>query len=258
MSKILNDHNGGVSQAVFMTHFHELQRLEKAKKEVEDKIKAQKKRAKEDGIVLKDFETIRKELKITEEERIARHNRLISYRRFLSIPSANQMQYVEETQLRMEDMTEEERRAHWRNEGLQAGLGGKNRDECPHNLETEAAGLWMEGYDEGQAKNAPKKKTADKDNVTEFPGARKTGNAAQDALNAGAVKRSGRGRPKKVRPEPEQAPEPEEEAEEQAAPVAEEPPAPDESDSPVEEAAPNPGDDDDDWEKAAPPSNTVN
>lgn len=247
-NRILNGHNGDVSKNTILSHYTAIRDLEKKKKEIASKITAQKKAAADDGVDVKDLMKVGKELLITEAEQIERENRMIWYRRCLGVTIGEKQQFVEDTPLRMEDMTEEERRAYWRDEGLKAGRAGNNRDTCPHQLESEAAILWMEGYDEGQAANAPKKGGK----VVDISSAKK--NEAQEALNEGAKKRSGRGRPKKVKPEEQAPPAPEEES----APAPDEEKAQDPEGASEDDAWDNEPSDtssqttDDDWDAAAP------
>lgn len=154
-------HNGDVTENTFFHHFREWEDLQRQKSAIAGKIGQLKKRMKDDGIVVKDFEEVLSLRAMTVEDQVASFNAQLSYMNFMKMPIAAHMQFIDQFDDET-NMTDEQRREKWDNEGYVSGRAGLNRDVCPHDPNSEAGRLWMAGYDRGQKENAEpiKKKSA--------------------------------------------------------------------------------------------------
>lgn len=193
MTRVLNDHNGGVTSNVFHHHVKALADLKKQEKAIRDKIKLQKKQAVDDGIVVRDLNWAVEQADRPVAEQIQEYNRRISYLRFLKSPVGTQATLIDDFD-GVTSMTDEQRAQFWHDEGYQASATGKNRDVCTHDPNSEAGRKWMEGYQTNQDELAQGIKKGPKPEAA----AAEPKNAAQEALVEGAKKR--RGRPPKNKP----------------------------------------------------------
>lgn len=247
MGKVIDDTgNGGVTEKVFFDVERELDSLERQSASLRAKRGALKKRATDDGIDWDDFIWSRKQRAKPAAEQLRSEQRRLAYRKFLRLSVADVMtvgtEIVDETGL-----TDEQRHKKWSDEGYVIGISGKSMDLNPHDPNSIAGRMWIEGWREGQAKLGEKIK---KKNEAEAAAASGKTPSEKSAAGVAALKegagsatvtpitegKRGRGRPKK---QPEEAAKP---------PV---------DDSPVQTAgaiadAPAGGVTDDEWAAAGP------
>ena len=158
--------NGGVPEAVFQRHLTERLRLQKQANDIKAKQKAAAKVAEDDGISVKSMDLALKLAAEDPNEVIRRQNEVGQYLRFMRAKVGEQMSMIDE----MPDtskMSDTARAQKWRDEGWQAGLLGKNREDCPHDPGTPGADEWLAGYEEGQTRNLSKIKGPDGKPVTD-------------------------------------------------------------------------------------------
>lgn len=167
MSKILSDHNGGVSENTFFHHVRELENIAKQEMSLKAKKKAQMKAAKEDGIDVDDLKWAQKERARSEHERRASHNRRVSYLRFFKVRTGVDMNFIDETVDDDTGLNEAEREDKWTNFGFVGSREGKGLADVMQGHDPNSdTGRWITaGWERGQAENAKpiKKKSSDTD-----------------------------------------------------------------------------------------------
>lgn len=151
--KVLNDHNGGVSESTFFHHMRQKNDLDSRKAKLAGDTKNWKKQAKDDGIDLGDLEHALKIGKLSIEEQIASHNRRVAYLRFMKRPIGEQISFIDETVPDETGLTDEQREKKWTDIGFVAGAEGKNMADVMsgHDPNSET-GRWITaGWEKGQA-----------------------------------------------------------------------------------------------------------
>lgn len=158
MARILDDeaakHNGGITDTVFFHHVKEWGNLESQMNSIKAKMAAAKKQAKDDGVDHADMVHAIKQSKRPLAEQTDQYNRRLSYYRFMRLPIGTHMNFVDDNISDTTGLTDEQREESWKNQGFIAGVNAVNRDTCPHDPNSVAGRIWLQGYDEGQAKNA--------------------------------------------------------------------------------------------------------
>lgn len=152
-NKVLNDHNGGVTENTFFHHVRALEDLKKQATSVAGKIRAQKKLAKDDGLDIGDLDWAMKQRAKTLADQVASHNRRTAYLRFWKMPLGAQIDFVDEINDETA-MTDEQRQEKWENDGYVAGLEGKGMDVAlgDHDPNSIAGRFILEGWRRGQEK----------------------------------------------------------------------------------------------------------
>lgn len=158
MSRILQDdiarHNGGVTDTVFFHHLKALTDLEKQEMTIKAKKSAAKKAAEDDGVNWADMKYAAKQNHRPLAEQLEEYNRRLTYLKFFKLPMAAQMDFIDPNLSDTTGLTDEQREENWKSQGFQAGVLAVNRDTCPHDPNSVAGRFWLQGYEEGQAKNA--------------------------------------------------------------------------------------------------------
>ena len=145
---VLSGHNSGTSEELFLSHVNKLRALEAEKQSIMGKIRAAKKIAKDDGVVLGDLNWALKIAEADPAEAAEQHNRRLAYLRYLRAPIGTQMSFLEDVDSL--HLSDEERATRWHDEGFSTGARGGNRHECPHDPNSEAGRKWMDGYQAAQ------------------------------------------------------------------------------------------------------------
>lgn len=191
-SRVLADHNGGVSEKVFFDFDKEYSQLKSQASTIAGKMRALKKRGEEDGLDVQEYEYQRKRrMRPLEERRKAYENGRL-YLKFWKDPLGAKLTPIEEFSDEV-GLTEEQRQQKWEDEGYVAGREGKNRDACPHpDPNSLGARYWMAGYDRGQAANAAGIKKKPDEAATDAPKKRGRPSKAEKEAAAAAEKEAER------------------------------------------------------------------
>lgn len=147
--RVLKDHNGGMTQQTLLRHVGAIRKLTEDKDKAVAKIRAARKQAKDDGVDLKMLDRVMAEQAMTSDELIEHHNKLVAYRRFMSMPIGTQMSFLDAVE---GELTPERIKAEAKSEGEQAGLRGEGVDKNPHDPNSDAGRAWLDGQEIGQQK----------------------------------------------------------------------------------------------------------
>lgn len=210
MSKILADHNGGVSEKTFFDAVRAKEDIKKRKGKLAADEKEINKRIIDDGIIMDDLNWVLRQRALTLEERIASHNARMAFLKYLKMPEGTQITFIDPAMSDETGLSPEEREEKWQNFGYVAGRAGQGLSDVMqgHDPNGETGRFITTGWEAGQADLAKgikqKPKAAEKGEKTAAaPAATKPEAAApaatekvvpkheQEVLDAG-VKRRGR------------------------------------------------------------------
>lgn len=189
MSKVLEETNGYVSESTFFGHDREWDGLKSQMSGLAGKMRALRKRMKDDGIDIEDFVYQKKKRAKSVSDQTASYERQRLYGQYWKMPvavaQAELGTVADETGL-----TDEQRQKKWQDDGYVVGISGKGMDQNPHDPNSVAGRFWIEGWREGQKKlgEGIKQKKAD--------AAKPKADGGATVTNITDGKR-GRGRPKK-------------------------------------------------------------
>lgn len=153
MSKVLNDHNGGVSETTFFHHVRQKSALDKRKAALAGDYKSWKKQAKDDGIDLNDLEYALRIDAMSLAEQVASHNRRVTYLKFMKKPIGSQLSFIDESVSDETGLTDEQREKKWTDIGYTEGARGASLvDAMTGHDPNSDTGRWITaGWEAGQA-----------------------------------------------------------------------------------------------------------
>lgn len=189
MGKVIEETNGDVSEGTFFHHDKEWDSLTSQMSSMASKKRALRKRMKDDGIDIDDFLYQKKKRAKPVAEQVASYNRQLLYGQYWKMPAA--MAQVKLGEINDElGLTDEQRQKKWQDDGFIQGRSGKGMDTSPHDPNSVAGRFWLEGWRDGQKKNAEGIKAK----KNEKPAGAK---GSATVTNIGDGPKRGRGRPPK-------------------------------------------------------------
>lgn len=140
-----------LTQAQFHAHVAAISRAEAKAKEAKAALNKARKRAKADGILLKDLDRALTLAELTREEQREQMTAQAQYLRWLNAPIGSQLPLFQdeggEDDLGLPEDGEAADRAY--GQGFLAGISGRPEDN-PHDASHEVGMKWLEGYREGR------------------------------------------------------------------------------------------------------------
>lgn len=145
----------GVTDAIVREFFHDMERLEGQKAEIQERIKKRRKQAKADGIPLEMWKLAMKLMDGTEDEAEEKLTQVCGMLRALRFKIGDQMALPLGEPPAAEDIPDEIREAliveRAERDGWREGLAGqKFEDDNPHDATSAAGQSWIKGYRAGQ------------------------------------------------------------------------------------------------------------
>lgn len=147
-AKLGGSNGGDVSPETFMRNVGLITKAKDAVEKATAAYRNARKKAKDDGCVLAEVDQVVREAAMDPEELRQKHNRLVTYRRYIGLPIGTQLSLLDPDG---GEITEEKIVARAESEGKLAASRGEFASVNPHDLNGIAGRAWAKGWDDQQA-----------------------------------------------------------------------------------------------------------